>query len=60
MVPTFMRKLAKGNGLCMLSQRGRQISPSGGGSSPVVYMQPPGKDGEGGKVSILVIQTVFK
>ena len=59
-VPTYMRKLAKGTGLCMPSECGRQISTSRGGSSPAEHVQSPGKDEEGGKVSILVIQSVFK
>lgn len=60
MVPAFMRKLAKGNGLCMSSLCGGWISPFGGGSVLLVYMQPPGKDGRGGEVSVLVIPTALK
>lgn len=50
MVPAFVNKLAKGYSLCVLSRCGRQLGPSGGGSSTVMYVQPLGKDKEvGGK-----------
>lgn len=60
MVPAFMRELAKGNGPCLSSPCGGEISPFGGGSALLVCMQPPGKDGERGKVSVLVMQTALK
>lgn len=48
-VPTSMRKLAAGSALCLPSPHGAESGPSGGGSSPVVCTQAPGRGRERGK-----------
>lgn len=48
-VPTSMRKLAAGSGLCLPSPPGTEPGPSGGGSSPVVSTQGPGRGRERGE-----------